>query len=58
MTKCVLKWYAKSIHFITFDTRRHRSNRETHFDVKVDVKLRQSHWSAKCRSMVPGHGAY
>ena len=31
------------------------SCKETDFNARVDVKLRQSQWSVKCRSMAPGH---
>ena len=30
-----------------FDTRRYHSNRETHFDTRVDVKFWQSHWRSR-----------
>ena len=51
----MLRGYVKDNYYARFDTGSYHSCRETDFNARVNVKLRQSHWRVKCRSRIPGH---
>ena len=50
----MLEGYARNNNYARFDTHSYHSCRETEFNARVDVKLRQSHRSMTCRSRALG----
>ena len=53
----MLEWYVMNNNYKRFDAHSYHSCRETDFNARVDIKLRQNHWSIKCRSRALGHSA-
>ena len=53
----MLKGQVKDNYYTMFDTHSSQRCRETDFNARVEAKVRQSHWSVKCRSRVLGHNA-
>ena len=53
---CLLVEYVKDNYYARFHDPRYHRYRERHFSILLGVKFRQSQWSVKCRSRVPGQG--
>ena len=57
---CHSKWFLSVSRAIAIAiyTPTYHCCREMHFISRLDIKFWQSWWSVKCRSRVPGHGAW
>ena len=48
--------YVTDNYYARYHDPRYHRYKERHFKILLDVKFRQSQWSMKYRSRVPGHG--